>query len=71
MLLAVFRIPAFESNPRKEVPSHVCPASPFHHSLSNAAWSFARNINSILPPGKLPQRFGRPVRFPEAGREYQ
>ena len=30
------------------------PAS-FTRSISNAAWSFARNINSILPHGKLPQ----------------
>src|SRR5246127_255252 len=30
------------------------PAS-FSRSLSNAAWSFAKNINSILPHGKLPQ----------------
>jgi uncharacterized radical SAM superfamily Fe-S cluster-containing enzyme len=27
----------------------------FTTSISNAAWSFARNINSILPHGKLPQ----------------
>jgi hypothetical protein len=32
------------------------PAS-FTRALSNAAWSFARNINSILPHGKLPQPF--------------
>ena len=30
------------------------PAS-FTRTLSNAAFSFARNINSILPHGKLPQ----------------
>jgi uncharacterized radical SAM superfamily Fe-S cluster-containing enzyme len=30
------------------------PAS-FSRSLSNAAWSFAKNINSILPHSKLPQ----------------
>jgi 7,8-dihydro-6-hydroxymethylpterin dimethyltransferase len=30
------------------------PAS-FSRSLSNAAWSFTKNINSILPHGKLPQ----------------
>ena len=43
----------------------------FSRSLSSAAWSFARNINSILPHRKFLSRLGRPVRFPEAGREFQ
>jgi hypothetical protein len=30
------------------------PAS-FVRSASNAAWSFARNVNSILPKGQLPR----------------
>jgi len=43
----------------------VQPAS-FSKSLSNAAWSFARNINSILPHGKLPQPSWAPGRLPRS-----
>jgi hypothetical protein len=35
-------------------------------SLSNAAWSFARNINSLLPPGKLPQPVWAPSPLPRS-----
>src|SRR5215470_7516590 len=35
-------------------------------SLSNAAWSFARNINSILPLGKLPQPVWAPSPLPRS-----
>jgi len=41
------------------------PAS-FTRSFSNAAWSFARNINSILPHGKLPQPSWAPGRLPRS-----
>ena len=41
------------------------PAS-FTRSLSNAAWSFARNINSILPHGKLPQPSWAPSPLPRS-----
>ncbi len=41
------------------------PAS-FTRSLSNAAWSFARNINSILPHGKLPQPSWAPGPLPRS-----
>ena len=33
-------------------------------SVSNAAWSFARNINSILPHGNLPQPSWAPAPLP-------
>lgn len=35
-------------------------------SVSNAAWSFARNINSILPDGKLPQPSWVPSSLPKS-----
>ena len=38
----------------------------FTRSLSNAAWSFARNINSILPHGKLPQPSWAPGPLPRS-----
>ena len=38
----------------------------FTRSLSNAAWSFARNINSILPHGKLPQPSWAPSPLPRS-----
>ena len=38
----------------------------FTVSLSNAAWSFARTINSILPPGKLPQPVWAPRPLPRS-----
>ena len=41
------------------------PAS-FTRSLSNAAWSFARNIDSILPHGKLPQPSWAPSPLPRS-----
>jgi hypothetical protein len=41
------------------------PAS-FTKSLSNAAWSFAKNINSIFPHGKLPQPSWAPSPFPRS-----
>src|SRR6202050_5380229 len=41
------------------------PAS-FTRSLSSAAWSFARNINSILPHGKSPQPSWAPSRLPRS-----
>jgi len=42
------------------------PAQPasFTRSLSNAAWFFARNINSILPLSKLPQPSWAPSPLP-------
>jgi 7,8-dihydro-6-hydroxymethylpterin dimethyltransferase len=41
------------------------PAS-FTKSLSNTAWSLARNINSILPHGKLPQPSWAPSPLPRS-----
>jgi uncharacterized radical SAM superfamily Fe-S cluster-containing enzyme len=41
------------------------PAS-YIRSLSNAAWSFAKNINSILPHGKLPQPTWAPSPLPRS-----
>ena len=41
------------------------PAS-FTRSLSNAAWSFAKNINSILPHGELPQPSWAPSPLPRS-----
>jgi hypothetical protein len=41
------------------------PAS-FTRSLSSAAWSFAKNINSILPHGKLPQPSWAPSPLPRS-----
>jgi tetraether lipid synthase len=38
----------------------------FTRSLSSAAWSFARSINSILPLGKLPQPSWAPSRLPRS-----
>jgi len=38
----------------------------FIRSLSNAAWSFARDVNSILPHGKLPQPSWAPGRLPRS-----
>ena len=35
-------------------------------SVSNAAWSFARNINSILPAGNLPQPSWAPAPLPKS-----
>jgi len=35
-------------------------------SASNAAWSFARNINSILPAGNLPQPSSAPAPLPKS-----
>ena len=35
-------------------------------SISNAAWSFGRNINSILPHGKLPQPSWAPSPLPRS-----
>ena len=35
-------------------------------SASNAAWSFARNINSILPAGNLPQPSWAPAPLPKS-----
>ena len=35
-------------------------------SVSNAAWSFARNINSILPAGSLPQPSWAPAPLPKS-----
>jgi 7,8-dihydro-6-hydroxymethylpterin dimethyltransferase len=39
---------------------------PASKSLSNAAWSFVRNVNSILPHGKLPQPSWAPGRLPRS-----
>src|SRR5258708_10408108 len=41
------------------------PAS-FTRSLSSATWSFVRNINSILPYGKLPQSSWAPSSLPRS-----
>src|SRR5580658_5062505 len=41
-------------------------AASFTRSLSSAAWSFARNINSILPHGKLPQPSWAPGPLPRS-----
>jgi len=38
----------------------------FTRSISNAAWSAARSINSILPFGKLPQPSWAPSRLPRS-----
>ena len=38
----------------------------FTRSISNAAWSAARSINSILPHGKLPQPSWAPSRLPRS-----
>src|SRR5262249_21054253 len=35
-------------------------------SVSNAAWSFAKNINSILPAGNLPQPSWAPAALPKS-----
>ena len=35
-------------------------------SISNAVWSFGRNINSILPHGKLPQPSWAPGPLPRS-----
>jgi len=35
-------------------------------SVSNAAWSFTRNINSILPAGRLPQPSWAPAPLPKS-----
>ena len=35
-------------------------------SISNAAWSFGKNINSILPHGKLPQPSWAPSPLPRS-----
>jgi uncharacterized radical SAM superfamily Fe-S cluster-containing enzyme len=41
-------------------------ASSLTRSLSNAAWSFSRNINSTLPHGKLPQPSWAPSPLPSS-----
>src|SRR5580700_5473279 len=38
----------------------------FTRSLSSVAWSFARNVNSILPHGKLPQPSWAPSPLPRS-----
>ena len=43
----------------------------FAQSASNAAWSFARNVNAILPKGQSRVRLGRPARFSKVGKEYK
>ena len=40
-------------------------------SISNAAWSFGRNINSILPHGKLPQPSWAPGPLPRSWERFQ
>src|SRR5215472_15745153 len=35
-------------------------------SVSNAVWSFARNVNSILPAGNLPQPSWAPAPLPKS-----
>src|SRR5580704_280517 len=56
--------------PLNESAQEVCPMSAqpanFTRSISNAAWSFARNIKSILPHGKLPHPSWAPSPLPRS-----
>ena len=56
---------ALSESPRRFRPMSAQPAS-FTRSISNAAWSFARSINSILPHGKLPQPSWAPSPLPRS-----